>query len=296
MSTRPISPSQYPDTTQINLNRLLAKLEHSILSSSANPLLRTSSFERVKVGQNVEYARTLLLNLEHSASTLPSKSKKSVLQADLQQKRELIKQLNQRLYELNQLDDSDSDGSADSGDEDEDVLPSYAPRVKEEAGIEVTAGEGQGNEALANAARSLTNELRSRKGGSATKEDATTSGAALWPSKSNDPAAQTEAALAHDRTEQEALSASLLDMARQLKLQSQQFGDTLEADKGVVNRTVEGLDKNTEHMDAASRRMGTLRRMTEGRGWWDRMKLYAIIFGLWVFAFLLVSMGPKIRF
>ena len=85
-------------------------------------------------------------------------------------------------------------------------------------------------------------------------------------------------------------------MAKQLKQQSIHFGNTLEGDKSIVDRTLAGLDKNTLNMDAASRTMGTLRRMTEGKGWWDRMKLYAMIAGLWLIAFLIVFVGPKIRF
>lgn len=85
-------------------------------------------------------------------------------------------------------------------------------------------------------------------------------------------------------------------MAKQLKQQSVHFGQTLEGDKGILDRAVSGLDKNTQGMDAASQRMGTLRRMTEGKGWWDRIKLYGMIFGLWVMAFLIVFVGPKIRF
>jgi hypothetical protein len=251
--------------------------------------------------QNIEHARTLLLNLEHSASTLPSKSKKSALQTDLQQKRELIKQLNQRIYELNQLDDAESEASVDSDDEDEDQFPSYAPRVKTDDGIEVFASEEPGNEALHNAARNLTSEIRRR--GKASEADGTqaATGTSLFPSAAKtttgDPSlAQTEASLSHDRNEQENLTASLLEMAKQLKAQSLHFGSTLESDKGIVDRAVSGLDKNQLNMDAASRRMGTLRRMTEGKGWWDRMKLYAMIGGLWLLAFLIVFIGPKIRF
>jgi len=84
-------------------------------------------------------------------------------------------------------------------------------------------------------------------------------------------------------------------MAQQLKSQSLQFGQTLEGDRGVVERAVEGLDSNAAGMEAASQRMGVLRRMTEGRGWWGRIKLYAVIFGMWVVAFLIVFVGPKIR-
>jgi hypothetical protein len=234
-------------------------------------------------------------------TTLPSKSKKSALQTDLQQKRELIKQLNQRLAELAQLDDSGSDeGSADSDEEDQDRFPSYAPRVKTDAGIDVTSTSGEGNEAFQDAARNLTSQLRRRGGGEAQVDTATATGNSLFPSKPTttvDPTlAQSEALLSHNRSEQENLTNSLLEMARQLKQQSMQFGSTLEADKGIVDRTVESLDRNMLGMEAAGQRMGTLRRMTEGRGWWARMKLYALIFGLWVIAFLIVFVGPKLRF
>lgn len=185
-----------------------------------------------------------------------------------------------------------------SDGEDEDHFPSYAPRLKEDAGIEVKAG-GEGNEALQAAAENLTSELRRR--GGADKNEATATGTSLFPSKSTtttgDPSvAQTEAVLSENRAEQEALTTSLLEMAKQLKQQSIHFGNTLEGDKGILDRAVEGLDKNTLGMEAAGQRMGTLRRMTEGRGWWARMKLYGLIFGLWVAAFLIVFVGPKIRF
>jgi hypothetical protein len=251
--------------------------------------------------QNIEHARTLLLNLEHSASTLPSKSKKSALQADLQQKRETIKQLNQRIYELNQLDDTESEASVDSDDSDEDQFPSYAPRVKTHDGLDITSNDGEGNEALQDAARNLTSQMRRRGQATETEGAQMASGTSLFPSKAttttgNPALAQTEALLSHDRNEQESLTESLVQMAQQLKAQSVHFNNTLEGDKGIVDRAVSGLDSNQINMDAASRRMGTLRRMTEGRGWWDRIKLYAMIGGLWLLAFLIVFLGPKIRF
>jgi hypothetical protein len=215
----------------------------------------------------------------------------------------MIKQLNQRLNELNQLDDSASEASVDSEDEDEDQLPSYAPRIKTQDGIDITSKEGEGNEALQNAARNLTSQMR-RRGQAQEAEGAqaeAASGNSLFPSKAttttgNPSLAQTEALLSHDRNEQENLTESLLEMAKQLKAQSVHFSNTLDSDKGVVDRAVSGLDKNQINMDAASQRMGTLRRMTEGKGWWDRMKLYAMIGGLWLIAFLIVFVGPKIRF
>ncbi len=160
----------------------------------------------------------------------------------------------------------------------------------------------EGNEALQNAAQGIASELRRR--GKADANAAGTqsaSGNSLFPSKSTsgavDPSlAKTEALLSHERNEQEELTTDLLNMARQLKEQSIHFGNTLEGDKSVVDRALAGLDKNTLNMDAASRRMGTLRRMTEGKGWWDRIKLYGMIAGLWLIAFLIVFVGPKIRF
>jgi hypothetical protein len=168
--------------------------------------------------------------------------------------------------------------------------------VKADAGLNVTSTSGQGNEALEDAARNLTSELR-RRGGKSEPEGASATGNSLFPSKSTTTTAEaTDAALSHDRSEQEGLTNSLLEMAKQLKQQSINFGQTLEGDKSVLDRTVSGLDRSSQGMDAAGQRIGTLRRMTEGKGWWDRMKLYAMIFGLWVAAFLLVFAGPKIRF
>jgi hypothetical protein len=186
----------------------------------------------------------------------------------------------------------------DSDEEDEDNFPSYAPRVKEDAGIDIRAGS-EGNEALHAAAQNLTSEIRRR--GGAEQNSATATGNSLFPSKSSattgDPTLeQGEALLSHNRAEQESLTNSLLEMAKQLKQQSIHFGNTLEGDKGILDRAVQGLDTSSLGMDAASQRMGTLRRMTEGRGWLARMKLYAIIFGLWIACFLIFFVGPKIRF
>lgn len=159
----------------------------------------------------------------------------------------------------------------------------------------------EGNEALLSAAENFTSSIRRRGQADAAQGAQTASGNALFPTQpstttSGPNDAQSEALLSHNRVEQDSLTDSLLEMAKQLKQQSIHFGRTLEADKSVVDRAVAGLDKNQLGMEAASQRMGTLRRMTEGRGWWARIKLYAFIFGLWVAAFLIVFLLPKIRF
>lgn len=108
--------------------------------------------------------------------------------------------------------------------------------------------------------------------------------------------AKTEALLDHNRSEQESLTDSLLSMAQQLKASSQAFANSLESEKDVLGRATEGLDKNTSGLDAATKRMGYLRTMTEGRGWWGRMIMYAWIFGLMFVALFIVGFMPKLRF
>lgn len=85
-------------------------------------------------------------------------------------------------------------------------------------------------------------------------------------------------------------------MATALKNSSQAFSSSLESEKSTLDRATEGLDKNEMGLEAASKRMGYLRSMTEGRGWWGRMMMYAWIAGLMVIAILLVFVGPKLRF
>lgn len=92
------------------------------------------------------------------------------------------------------------------------------------------------------------------------------------------------------------LTTSLLTLARALKASSAQFSDSLAADSEAVTRATDGLDKNATGMEAAGKRMGLLKRMGEGRGWWGRMMLYAWIGGLWLVALGVVFVGPKLRF
>ena len=119
------------------------------------------------------------------------------------------------------------------------------------------------------------------------------------PSSSNSqepPSTDTASRLQANDTETADLTGSLLALAQSLKASSTQFSDSLTADNEALKRATEGLDKNETGMDAASRRMGMLRKMSEGQGWWGRMMLYAWIAGLWLVATLLVFVGPKLRF
>ena len=115
-------------------------------------------------------------------------------------------------------------------------------------------------------------------------------------SQANPGLATTEAALSHNRAEQEELTGSLLDLAQQLRAETQAFSTSLESEKDVLDRAGQGLEKNTSGLQAAEKRMGTLRRMTEGRGWWGRMLMYAWIAGLMMLALFIVGFLPKLRF
>lgn len=85
-------------------------------------------------------------------------------------------------------------------------------------------------------------------------------------------------------------------MTSRLKSNAQSLSQSLLVDSETLNRAQSSLDKNESSMEAASKRMGLLRRMSEGKGWWGRMMLYAWIAGLWVLAIGLVFLGPKFRF
>ncbi|GME48381.1 hypothetical protein GTA08_BOTSDO01724 [Neofusicoccum parvum] len=291
-------PAHQPDPTQISLTRLLDRLQRALLSSQADPKLRSSSLERTKVGANLEHARSLLLRLEHDTAAVKIQSRKQAQQADLQAKRDLIKQLNQRLYELNQLDESDADSTSD----DDDDAPSYAPAVRNTSnGLDVK--QNPGNQALQDVAENITSTLRSRRPQDDSKSaepTATATGSSLFNSSKNpatDPTLQkSEKLMSHNRAEQETLTSSLLEMASMLKQQTMQFGSSLESEKDILDRAGKGLDTSAQGMEAAGQRMGTLRRMTEGKGWWARVRLYGIIAALWMACIIIMFVMPKLRF
>ena len=285
----------------ITLNRLLQRLDHTLLSADADPKLRYSQYERNRVGVNLENARSLLLTLEKQSSTVRAQlSQKQQIQADLQRKRELVKQLNARLEELNKLDEADSESDEDE-EEDADIpRPSYAP-ARADADNGIDAGS-EPQEFLRSAAQqeAQQQEMRSRKPLSAADNRSAASTTArenLFAGRKQHPDLETtEELMSHNRSEQDALTKGLLGLARSLKESTVNFGASLEAEKDVMKRAEGSLEKSSLGMDAAGRKMGTLRRMSEGQGWWGRIKLYGCIFALWVFLFLVVFLGPKLRF
>lgn len=85
-------------------------------------------------------------------------------------------------------------------------------------------------------------------------------------------------------------------MASALKESSKAFATSLDDEKEILDHANQGMDKNVSGLDAAGKRMGMLRSMSEGKGWWGRIMLYAWIAGLWVVALLVVFVMPKLRF
>ena len=251
------------------------------------------------MGANLEHARAMLLTLEKQSATVRVQQQRQQMQTDLQVKRDLIKRLNTRLREISDAATESSDEDEDD-EEDENILSAYAPKRKDtEAGLE----SGIPQEPRIDSTQQA--ELRSRKPALQATDNrtaaSTTAREQLFSGKSKEQTEgsstqQTESLMSHNRTEQEALTNGLLGLAQALKESSLQFGASLEADKEVTKRAEGALDKGQQSMEAAQSKMGVLRRMSEGQGWIGRMKLYAMIFGLWVACFLLVFVGPKIRF
>ena len=92
------------------------------------------------------------------------------------------------------------------------------------------------------------------------------------------------------------MTEELASLATLLKRSAQDFSAAIEIDKEVTEKAGQGLERNVMGMETAGRKMSTLRRMSEGKGWWGRIMLYTWIGGLWIVAIGLVFVGPKFRF
>ncbi|RDA83726.1 hypothetical protein CP532_0224 [Ophiocordyceps camponoti-leonardi (nom. inval.)] len=319
------------DAGLLQLSQLLSRLEQNVLrpSTEREQQLRTSEYERTRVGalmgnqfgrQNVEYARTLLVALEQDVAAIKAPGRRSEMQDALQAAREVVDGLLDRLADLRHLavDDGESSGDERLATDDE-VVPtpstSAADTVEEEveeaAVLSVSPPTATSVPPPANDDDDDDNDLLSPSSPPPPPTQTTTSlrarsshssaRAALFAGRSKPATPQTstataEAMLDRQRAEQDALSDSMLRMAGALRASSQRISSTLEADKEVLGRAGEGMNRTERGMEAARGRMGTLRRMTEGQGWWGRMMLYAWVYGLMVLLVLLVFVMPKLRF
>ncbi|THY24017.1 hypothetical protein D6D01_05758 [Aureobasidium pullulans] len=251
----------------VDLDQLLGRLSNTLLSPTADDThLRTTLYERNRISANVEYARTLLLRLEHNTADIKTQSRKSTIQADLQTKRDLIKKLNTRLIELNQLASLQEDSDSSSDEEEDEDEESQGQKVREFAPAVSTSDTLDTDPSLTSpqqAAQDLANNLRSRKpnatNSNAPADSATTS--ALFGSRTaQTPTAtgeklSTEQVLDSANRDQDILTTSLVALAQSLKQSSLSFASSLDAEKEVLRRAEGGLDKNSMGMEAAGNRM-----------------------------------------
>ncbi|KAK7897230.1 hypothetical protein LTR67_005119 [Exophiala xenobiotica] len=314
------------EISYLNLHRTLLRFQHLILltpsssshgSTDLTPLQRQIQAElwsplpyhRTKWLHNIEGARTLLLQLERKAQALRVQRTKSEAIKDLAEKRAIIKRLKSRVEEIGrEVETLDTESwkapVAEDGEGETlfDLLQQHArdrneqedqarqdDTLREGKSVahvdEGPASEGQ-REALF--ASSTVRRRGKAQPGTATKPEAQTTGFSNIQS--------TERSLLDSSRAQEDISSSMVNLAVQLKQQAQAMQFSLQQDKGILGRAMQGLDASVTSMEAASKNMAFLKRMSEEEGWLGRMKLYAMIFGMWIFAFLLVFVGPKIRF
>lgn len=315
----------------LNLHRTLIRFQHLVLltptptdDASLSALQRQVQAElwspppyhRNKWLHNIEGARTLLLQLERKAQGIRVQRSKYEAVKDLAEKRAIIKRLRHRIEEIGREvevaspQDHRRPSSDENGDTVYDVLRQQLgssdidPAVQEitqddtlKAGRPVTQVEEDIPEEDARNTKDERGELFTsseiRQRGKPQQETSTNSGAQAT-GFSNLQA--TERSLLDSSRVQEDITTSLVRMAAQLKQQSRAMQFSLEQDKGILGRAIQGLDMSVSGMEAASKKMAFLRRMSEEEGLLGRLKLYAMIFAMWIVAFLLVFVCPKLRF
>ncbi|KAJ5633942.1 hypothetical protein N7528_001784 [Penicillium herquei] len=316
------STGDSPDLTLLNTARLFTRLEHNLLSPGSElRTLRGSEFQRMRITKNVDYARTLLSQLERSLSQLKSPEHRHEAQAEIARDRNLLKRMQLVLDEESSQPENDIEDT-ESGEWDdlfskpvttEKVTPStvgsqtQSLQEKRDSTSTKTATPvpasvpASAPTTIVSPTSTLptptpTSTLRNRSTAQSPESNKSTAKASGSNPNPNSKLDTTEQALSSHRLEQEDLTSSLLSLASQLKASSQSFQATLENEQSVLDRAVTGMDKTTATMEAAGKRMGMLRKMSEGKGWWGRMMLYAWIFALWIVAILIVFVGPKLRF
>lgn len=315
------------------LNALLKRLDRNILSPDADDRLKYSSTLRTKAGfvgcqflhavksssltiwQNVEHARNLLSRLEQDEDPTSSKRRGGGASKELQEQRAVIKRLQSWLSELDEADhfgNERSDAEDESGSSDiDEILNRFGPAVKTaNAGLDVNVQDppapDPSQQTTMQAAKALESTLRSRNAGQRNAQAADTAsttgraGAAqaspFAPKNPIPPSSDTETLMNHHAAEQENLSDALLSLATALKDSTFSFSESLDASNPLVDQATGALDKSAGGMEAAQKRTGMLRRMTEGKGKLGRIILYLWVGGLWVVLILIMFVMPKLRF
>ncbi|KAH0495389.1 hypothetical protein TgHK011_008946 [Trichoderma gracile] len=324
---------EQPNLSPVELAQLLTRLKQSVLhpSPERERRLRNSEFERTRVEANLQYARAALTKLEQTPL-----ARRAELQSDLTAHRETLDLLFDRLDDLRKVavDEEDSSEGEDllgdvihtPSESQESRRSSNAPRVEGDSDDAIhepepleppsqaepalvppttkpTTGTAAAEAVISEQPSTQTTQtLRARASASSPTPSAhSTARSALFanrrkPASPETSTATAEAILDQQRAEQDAISSSILQMASALKESSKSFSATLEEDRTVLGAAGASMEKSELSMEAAQGRMGSLRRMTEGKGWWGRMILYAWVYGLMVALVLLVFVFPKLRF
>ncbi|KAG6001684.1 hypothetical protein E4U21_003915 [Claviceps maximensis] len=328
-------PAPSSDVTIADLTQLLLRLQQNVLHATPERerRLRSSEYERAKVESNLHYARSVLTKLEQDASHIMAPNKRVETQNLLNLNRDRLETLLDRLHDLQQIADDENESSdeedllagivqtpsesieslsSDARDDGTRTVDTPSHSVSREPTPTHESSRSSHASLMATTPLSLpptqtTQELRSRSSAHiATSapiatESHSTARAVLFASRREpvEPRTSTataEAILDQQNAEHNVLSESILKMASALKASSQKFSSTLDADKELLGKAGEGIAKTEQSMDKARGRMGTLRKMTEGKGWWGRMMLFAWVYGLMVGLLLLVFLMPKLRF
>ncbi|OJJ80912.1 uncharacterized protein ASPGLDRAFT_76616 [Aspergillus glaucus CBS 516.65] len=322
----PISPASAntiahdADSTLLTITRLFARLEYNLLSSTADlrPLVR-DEFQRMRVQANIDYARTALNTFEKSLSGVKRVDRRYEIQTEVGRKRQTLRALEGVLEEVtaqaeaqanrdDDIEEEEYEGEGelvDIGDNEgvenapetatKDAQPPSPPEQEQEE-EETSRGDSTITNPPTSTLRSRNLQHQHPTATSTSYQTHDQPQPTSPPQPDRAQAQSTEQSLSTSRLEHESLTESLLSLATQLKSSSTSFHTSLESEKSMLDRAVDGLDTTTTNMGAAEKRMGTLRRMTEGKGWWGRMMLYAWILGLWLVAILIVFLGPKLRF
>ncbi|KAF3204045.1 hypothetical protein TWF679_009987 [Orbilia oligospora] len=280
------SSSHPPNQTYISLTRLLSRLEEKFPADVYHvPTSRPSAFEMAKVKANLEYAHTLLQQLENEAVGLKNLSQRQIALSDLQPQRISVKRLQDVISSLELLEDTtvirviEEPSAAD--EEEEKTSEALAQAAVPPKPTVVTQSNLAPPVPTATAAPSNepTSVLRNRLG--------------KYSEKDENAELSAEEQLSHDRHEQDDLSESLLKMAEQLKANSRRFADELEGEKDILRTAADGLDKNTTGLQGAGLRMLKLKQGQDVT-WWYQLKVFAALLGLALTAIIIFWL-PKLR-
>lgn len=292
--------------------------------------------------QNIDYARLLLTRLQQDALGIKVHARRQEVQADLNQKRDLLEQVTDRMRDLEELSAHAIDDDDDASSEEDDILSMIIARhsqildsrstdiLEKDAGkedqgdniLKTTEPRQNGSngrvvetleEVISEKPDTLTSHsLRPRgqqpapSGPEKVTQDldtarttgATTQRSLLLGDRSAEVSdlSTKEAILDRERREQEEITEAMSKITKELKLSSLRFSEALDEDKEMTEQAAKGLSSNELGLEAAARKIGALTRMTEGKGWWGRIILYAWIYGLMAVLVLVVFVLPKLRF